>query len=55
MNEKFSTPHPSFLEFIHVIEEESHDQVERLANIRNGKAKPPKYGDKSDIGSVPLV
>ena len=42
LNEKKSTPHPSLIEFITTIEEESRVQVKRLNDIRSGNVQPPK-------------
>ena len=42
LNDKFSSPHPSLLQFVTTMEEESRFQVRRLDDIRNGKVEPPK-------------
>ena len=42
LNDKFSTPHPSPIEFVTTMEEESRLQEKRLNDIRCGHVKPPK-------------
>ena len=42
LNDKFSSPHPSLLQFVTTVEEEAQFQVRRLDDIRNGKVEPPK-------------
>ena len=42
LNDKFSSPHPSLLQFVTTMEEEGRLQVRRLDDIRNGKVEPPK-------------
>ena len=41
-NDKFSSPHPSLLQFVTTIEEESRFQVRRLNDIRDCDMEPPK-------------
>ena len=55
MNKQFSMPYPSLLEFITQIECENKEQVECLANICDGKAKPPEYDDNCNIGVIPHI
>ena len=42
LNDKLSSPHPLFIQFMTTIEEEAHEQVIRLHNIRTGNVVAPK-------------
>ena len=42
LNDTFSSPHPSLLQFVTTIEEEARFQARRLDDISNGKVEPPK-------------
>ena len=54
MNDLFSTPHPSLLEFVTTIEKESRYQVQRLDNIRYRHEIPPENMPLT-LDEVPLI